>query len=496
MSKESYACVHAAQFPAQTLVRLRNELRAQPFAVLEGHTPLETVCSINTLAHHRGAVLQMTRVEAEAIPGLRMLPRSPEGEASARAVLLECAANFSPRIEDVSSDTVCSCVIDIAGTERLFGPPHAIAQRIRAVLAAAGFRISVAVSANFHTARTLAAFTRRTAVVSAGDEAAALAALPIHALQLPNDYAETFASWGIQTLGALAALDEAELVTRFGLDARDWRDLALGAYPHTFQPIEPNFQLSEFYEFESPIEQMESLLFVSARMLDCLIERAIDRALCIAQLSVDMKLESGETHTCTMRPALPSVDRKFLLKLMQLEVAAHPPPRGVVALTLSAEAGTSSKVQLGLFSPQTPEPSRLDVTLARLKAIVGQDHVGSPVLEDTHHPGSFRMESFHADGKPSAHREAPRVALRRMRPPLQIRVLMVGAQPSAFYERHNSYRIEAAYGPWRSSGCWWSAKWHIEEWDVLAKVTNSASVACLLSHDRAQNAWRLEAFYD
>jgi protein ImuB len=73
-----------------------------------------------------------------------------------------------------------------------------------------------------------------------------------------------------------------------------------------------------------------------------------------------------------IRPALPTVDRKFLLKLLQLEIAAHPPPAAVLSLTLSAEAGQSSKVQLGLFAPQTPEPSRLDVTIARLKAIAGR----------------------------------------------------------------------------------------------------------------------------
>ncbi|MEI9967859.1 MAG: hypothetical protein WDM87_04230 [Terracidiphilus sp.] len=53
-----------------------------------------------------------------------------------------------------------------------------------------------------------------------------------------------------------------------------------------------------------------------------------------------------------------------------------------VALTIAAEAGHAGTVQLGLFLPQLPEPSRLDVTLARLKALVGEDRVGSPVLED------------------------------------------------------------------------------------------------------------------
>ncbi len=81
------------------------------------------------------------------------------------------------------------------------------------------------------------------------------------------------------------------------------------------------------------------------------------------------------TYERVIRPAIPSNDRKFLLKLLQLEIAAHPPQAAITSLTLTAEAGQPSKVQLGLFTPQTPEPSRLDVTLARLKALVGDDRV-------------------------------------------------------------------------------------------------------------------------
>jgi protein ImuB len=89
----------------------------------------------------------------------------------------------------------------------------------------------------------------------------------------------------------------------------------------------------------------------------------------------------------------------------------------VQSLTITAEARQSSKVQLGLFAPQTPEPSRLDVTIARLKAIAGEDRVGSPVLEDTHRASSFRMENFVAgDHSVATKVQRPHMALRRMRP--------------------------------------------------------------------------------
>ncbi|MGB8260157.1 MAG: DNA polymerase Y family protein, partial [Terracidiphilus sp.] len=153
MKTELYAAVHAAEFPAQALLRMRTDIAAEPAAVLDGTPPLETVCSLNRAARLAGVELGMTRLEAEAVPGLRLLVRCLESERGARSILLEAAAHFSPRIEEASHGSACICLLDIAGTERLFGPPQTLAEHLRGALAAAGFRASIAVSASFHTAR-------------------------------------------------------------------------------------------------------------------------------------------------------------------------------------------------------------------------------------------------------------------------------------------------------------------------------------------------------
>jgi protein ImuB len=529
MSGQLYACVWAAEFPAQALLRLRTDWQTEAVVVLDGRAPQEWVCSLNRLAARVGAVEGMTRLEAESTGRLRLLKRSAESEAAAQAVLLECAAKFSPRIEEVfqaaggaasrrvagrsgaskieiSEGTACAFVLDITGTERLFGPPERLAERLRDELATAVFRASVAVSANYDAARMKAADTRGITVIAEGAEAEALKKLPIAALGLDEERAETFAIWGIGTLGELAALPEAELVARMGPLARRWRALARGTAEHAFQPMEPEFSLEEFCEFESPVEQIDSLLFVGARMIDCLVTRAAGRALALTSIKAEMRLEGGETHRGVIKPAVASADKKFLLKLLQLEIGAHPPAAAVVALTLRAEAGAQSKVQLGLFAPQMPEPSRLDVTLARLRAMVGEERVGSPVLEDTHRAGGFRMEGFAASDETGAEmEERSRIALRRVRPPRLVRVEIrgsgIGDQGSSFQDGENWYEIAEAYGPWKTSGCWWALNtsdgaWDCEEWDVLAATSDGRSAACLLTCDRTRKLWRLEAFYD
>jgi protein ImuB len=288
------------------------------------------------------------------------------------------------------------------------------------------------------------------------------------------------------------------MITRLGQGARVWRERARGVNAHTFQPVQPDFSLSEFCEFENEIEDEESLLFVGARMIECLVTRSATRAMALTSMSVRMALSGGGEHRLQIRPALPTIDRKFLLKLLQLEIAANPPAAAVTQFTLTAEAGQSSKVQMGLFAPQTPEPSRLDITIARLKAIAGEDRVGTPVLEDTHRDGSFHMDSFATAGRYEPDSNGiRRMALRRMRPPVPVQVLMRAHRPVMIHDVKQSYRVTDAFGPWRSSGCWWSiGEWEIEQWDVLAETQDKRAVACLLVLNCAQSQWQIEAFYD
>jgi protein ImuB len=99
---ELYACLYAKEFPAQAVLRLRPELRERPVVVVEGESPLQTVCSFNAKARYLGIVRGMTRVELDTFSSLVVLPRSRPEEVSTHGVMLECASAFSPRVEDRS----------------------------------------------------------------------------------------------------------------------------------------------------------------------------------------------------------------------------------------------------------------------------------------------------------------------------------------------------------------------------------------------------------
>lgn len=47
---ELYACLYAKEFPAQSMLRLRPELRVHPCVVMEGEPPQEYACSLRCIS--------------------------------------------------------------------------------------------------------------------------------------------------------------------------------------------------------------------------------------------------------------------------------------------------------------------------------------------------------------------------------------------------------------------------------------------------------------
>jgi protein ImuB len=510
MSGELYLCLHAREFPAQALLRLQPGLHANAIAVMDGEAPFEQVCSLNMRARKLGAAPGLSRAEMERFAGVTRMPRSLAEEEAARAALLACAGNFSPRIEYGCTATTFWCVLDIAGTETLFGPPSILATLVQQAIAELAVTCSLAVSTNYHAAVCIArgaVYARRPVIVPGGGEREALASLPISVLDIVTDHADTLAQWGVTSLGMLAALPEQDLIARLGQQGHRLRQLARGEHPHLFQPVELAPVLEEFIELDTPVELLDSLLFGASLMLERLLARAAARALALAALTTELSLEGGVVHVRTVRPALPAIDKQLWLKLLHLDWIAHSPQAPVISLRLKAETGETGRMQLGLFSPQLPEPGRLDVTLARIRAIVGEDRVGSAELKDTHEPDAFRIKPFSlVAAVPDRLLKAvkPVAVMRRLRPAETLTVTLRNSAPHRFYFRGAAYEAEKSYGPWRATGGWWTEdRWTLEEWDVVAHIKNHppglptpSLLCCSMTHDTTNHCWQIKALYD
>jgi protein ImuB len=506
-----YACLYTPSFAAQAVLRLRPELRRNPVAILDGESPREFVLSVNAAARQAGAAVGMSRLQAESLPNVQLLPRSHIQEGAARTALLESASSFSPRVELVEAGYACepdsTVVLDIRGTEGLFGSPELLTTKLRSRTSGQGMITQAAASANFHAAVCAARGFARVKFIPPGEERNALASLPLRVLDLSPEMAETFSLWGIRDCGMLAALPEHELVARIGVEGQRLLALARGEHRHLFVPIEQSFasQLIEVFELDHPVELLEPLFFLLSRMLEQLLLRIQSRSLAIASIEIGLKLESdtkrqARCHSRTIRPALPSRDLRRLLKLVQLDLEAHRPEAAVVALEMRVEPASPHIVQHGLFLPQGPDPDQLEVLLARLKKLLGEDRVGAAQLIDTQQADSFRMGDFaprapQDRASPDTAGNVP-MAFRVCRPPLPIGVSTRGNVPLAISVEGSSFAVVMRAGPWRRSGEWWSlANWCREEWDVVLSDNVSEKI-CRIAHDPKSQCWYLAGDYD
>ena len=201
------------------------------------------------------------------------------------------------------------------------------------------------------------------------------------------------------------------------------------------------------------------------------------------------------------------LDTRVFLKLLQLDLKAHPPAWPVKKMSVTAEAVRPRSAQTGLFLPLAPQPERLEVTLARIRSVVGDTNdaaprVGSPELLDTHRPDAFAIKKFDPSraGKSAPHdtssQGAPLTAMRIFRPPLPAKVELKDGAPTAVIANAQRGTVVALAGPWRTSGEWWTEKaWSHEEWDVALQVKD-ACVLYRMYRDLASSHWFVEASYD
>jgi protein ImuB len=533
-----FACIFVPNFPLAAVFRAEPELRAQAVAVFEGKPPLEKVFAVNESAGRVGIAPGMTKAQAELCSELTLRPRSRLQEASAHAALLDCAQSFSPRVEDAAPDTA---LVDLAGMESLFGSLPEIAHAMYQRIASLGLEANVAVASNPDAAVLAARGFSGVTVIPLGKESESLGSLPVEVLfagwiegerekkkkederrKNSERLLATLERWGIRTLRALAALPEVALSERLGQEGLRLQELARGTASRTLVPVEAPVVFEEAVELEHPIVLLEPLAFLLNRLLDQICARLASRALNTQELRFTLELENFSSRNQqaeiknqqfhrTLSLPLPMLDPKLFLKLLQLDLSAHPPGAPILKIHLAAEAARPRAAQGGLFLPPSPEPEKLELTLARIASLVGESRVGSIELLDTYRAEGFRMKRFvpgaYSGGavlettrqESAAEEKSAVAALRMFRPPLRATVTLENGEPARVIcskkkEVQGSVLWKA--GPWRSSGDWWEREaWARDEWDIALQTADGAALYRLI-HDLLGGSWFVEGTYD
>ena len=551
-----FLAVHIPDFLVEAILRARPELRHRAVAVVEGVPPLSYVVGLNGRAREVGLAVGMTKVEAEVLvqrAGV-VMERDRLAEQSAHAAMVDAVCAVSPRVEETAADVV---VADAHGLERLFGTPRQVARELARRVAEQGLEANVALASNADNAEHAARGFMGVSVLDPATESERVGSLPLDALFAAEMAAvnsgrgesaaraskderrklldrlmrmqETLDRWGIRNFRGLAALPGASLSERLGRHGVRLQQLAEGKIFRELALTEPALVFEEALELESAVENTEPLMFLLGRMVDQLCARLSARALCTHELRLRMKLERhagdeaaltreelealGDGAVTERRLTLPVAmnDAKLFLKLLHLQLGSRPPGAPVTKLWVRAEPARPRPGQAGLFMPLSPEPEKLELTLARIHKLLSVNasseeelRAGCAELVDTHRPGAFRMTRFEAKedsetrveeerGDGDAANVRPVMALRKLRPPVKAVVEMKDGFPAKVSAEclgvARRGRVVWAAGPWRTSGEWWlrgevkenlvkesAQPWARDEWDVAIEVAKARPV--------------------
>ncbi len=541
-----FAAIYIPDFSTEAILRMRPELRHGALAVVEGIPPLSYVISMNARARELGISVGMPKVQAESFVMGRgvVAERDALAEKSAHAALLDAADAISPKVEDTAQDVA---VLDATGLEKLFGTPRQVARELARRVADHGLEANIAMASNADNAEHTARGFQGVTVLERAGETERVGTLPLEVLFAAEASAvargrnaggarfsqderrkmlerlarmqETFDRWGVRNFRALASLPATSLSERMGQTGVRLQKLAAGAVRRELVQREPEMIFEEALELESAVENIEPLMFLLGRMLEQLCARLGTRSLCTHELRLRLQLERhaadevaltaeelaemGNGAVTERKLTLPVAmnDAKLFLKLLHLQLSARQPGAPVTKLWLRAEPARPRAGQAGLFMPLSPEPEKLELTLARihklLSAMPKRDmdedvRAGCAAMVDSHQPGIFRMTRFAAeekDGETPESRERTSMALRRMRPPAEVEVEMRDGHPARIVaecigaKATRNDNVLWAAGPWRNSGNWWlrgevdekhgdekMEPWTRDEWDVAIGI--------------------------
>jgi len=426
--------------------------------------------------------------------------------------LLELAYSFSPLIEETSKNTL---VLDITGLAWRFISYQALADTIAEQAINAGLSVHVAVANDPDTAIHIARSKVGVECIPPGVESVHLFPLPLKIMdpslagiddEAAQEILEILSLWGLKTFGDFATLPERGVAERLGQNGVRLQRLAKGTnHRHIVaRPIKPEFEYS--IQLEHHIKEIEPLSFILSRQLHQLCASLESLALATNQIRLQLTLEGKEEPLRTINLPCPMRDPKTFLKLLLLNIEIDLPEAPIVALSVGCTPVKPRTLQNGLFQPLAPQPDKLEITLARIRNLVGASNLGFAEVLDTHRPDAFATRPFTTTAnrrrvKEQTTRQTFRLGLRRFRPMLAAEVRLVDEQPTHVIVRNPKRKLNGVVikiaGPWRTTGDWWrNDQWARDEWDVLLRDSAKQETLCRLIRELRSEKWYVEGIYD
>ncbi len=400
-----------------------------------------------------------------------LLPKAvflPDDLATDRQVLRQLALDsqqFSPWVGLEESSQPESLLCDVTGCPTLWGGEETYLNTVRDYWHNRAFHIQLALAGSVGAAWAVA-HAVNSAVIPAGSEQAALSALPVELLRLPEAILERLNTLGLRTIRDLLKLPRESLASRFGAILSQRLDQALAIRAEMFIPERLNEPLTIAHEWDVPLEDREMVANLCRQMLAALLSMADIPGAGLQEVEGELQTEVDvvRLEICLVQP---SRDEQHLAQLLNLRLERCRWSGGVIAIQWTVRRlGWMSQSQENWFDRD------LDTNFAReiiglvekLGSRLGNTSIAwAETLPDAQPEHSMRLVPWTTEKPADALAPVMTENQSRDRPcqllgipePIGVISKFPGGPPERVLWRSQKNDVVRAWGPERIETGWW-----------------------------------------
>jgi protein ImuB len=435
-----------------------------PFALVEKQGGAQRLYALTPSALRQGLAPGLSLADARArLPQLATAEADRPADAQILARLAARCERYTPL---TALDEPHGLVLDVTGCAHLFGGEAGLVERLVQDMETLGFFARSALATTPDCARALARFSAG-GIFASGEERAAVAHLPLAALECGYETLLALNRAGLKTLGDVAARSSRAFAARFGADFSRRIERLFGHEDVRIKPLRPPPDCMVERHFVDPLAQREQ---IDAALCDLMLETALlleRRGEGGRAFEAHFFRADGIVRRLQVETLRPTRDPKILRRLFQekLDALADPldPGFGFDALRLAVPRAEKLVADQADFAGAAAVESERELgdLLDRLTTRFGRERVLRFVRLDTHDPereGPAVPAALSASAsweKPVAG-EPPARPLTLFDPPQPVEVLALAPDgpPARFRWRRQAHDVLRAEGPERITAEW------------------------------------------
>ena len=463
----------------------------------------DLVLGCSRASRDQGIVVGATRKQAQAIcEEARFVTVDPEEDRAEWERLALLLGRFSPHVE-IAGDGLF--YLNAQGMGRLYGLPREYLAEILLTLQDEQYHARTALAGSRFAAYA-ATHIESLHVVAPGEDARALAPLPIGVLPLSAHLHDACRNLGIHTLGALASLPVSQLEARFGREGVAAARLAQGDDPTPLRPFRPVGSAIYSLELDGGLEHSEGILLAVEQVARGFCDQLAAQGLDCSEARLYLRLEDRSELTLPLAPATGTASARIWTEAIRLSLEAMTLPAPILVFRLEAVVTAPSEaLQKPMFETQrNPGHSdRAALALLKLRQLLGDEGVLVPRRVATYRPEARiawtpygKEQDIRTSQSPPAQTPPPTrqpEGMRLCQPPLPLDVRVGEDGRPAWAQCAWVWGdIVHCQGPERLLGEWWNEAYARDYYHVDWRGGERAWIY----YDAAQKTWFLQGIYD